>query len=144
MTDTGAAAGSPSHMVASRVADASAILGVIRNTQHVNALHATTPTFSWSPRDGRNAQYAQFEEHLRSVARQMGIPYEQIGNTAAPVIKTATTGIATRNTAALQQAAADDEEQALAQWQIEATRLFEHAVRAVTFEGLSCVDSAQL
>ena len=73
MADTVAASGLSSYMVAMGEADTSAILNVIRNTQHHNSLLATKPGFKWRPRDGRNAQYTQYEEHLRTVARTMGI-----------------------------------------------------------------------
>ena len=121
----------PPNMVARRKADTSALQGVIRNSLHNQALQATSPTNKWSPRAGRNAHYVQFEEYLRRVARIMGIKYDGIGNTPAPVA-TSRPGVATRNSQ--QDQASDDE--ALAQWQIESTRLYDFAVAAVCFDGL--------
>ena len=59
------------------------------------------------------------------------IKYDGIGSTPAPVA-TPRPGVATRNTP--QDQTSHDE--ALAQWQIESTRLYDFAVAAVCFDGL--------
>ena len=130
MADTVAASGLSSYMVALEEADTSAFLSVIRNTQHHNALLATKPALKWHPRSGRNAQYAQFEEHLRSVARAMGIKYEVVGHAVAP--QQTESQHATRNAEAQQDASAA----ALAAWQVESTRLFDHALTAIDLSGM--------
>ena len=86
------------------------LVEVINSPQHVQALSATKPSFQWKMREGRTAEYSMFEEHLRAVARHVGVSYEQLGVVPADMsdinalVNRNKTGVATRNAAALDTA----------------------------------------